>query len=673
LIEELSESSRASCFDKDLQIQRNPTELTIVMHNNRISLAEVIKFCPRRLDDNRLVLFLLFQITDAVLQLHQAGLPHFGLTLGNVFVDHTHSCVLGVPDFTSLHQSGFYSKTVKKKMQQSQKYSENSNCPELANMTLKWVLRQCSNYDYLMYLNQLAGRTKGDPINSAILPWVTDFTQPHAGLRDLTKSKYHLTKGEAQLDANYQAFVHEHSRVTNALHGIKPMGLPINRTLNYEDHVNELMKDLVNVSPDRITVDEELRARQCTKKAHLVGRGVAGRFPDTFQPHHLLDVMPNLAYYTYMARRTPKEVLTRYVRPVYQPNEFPPNMARLYELTPEECIPEFFTDPSVFTSIHADMPDLSLPGWCDTPEQFVAYHLSVLESDAVSSMLHNWIDLTFGYKLIGEAAIQAKNVHLELAGTPHILRRTGITCLFRTPHPSRWVPSLCSGRYFGPCFPELGSRLSASVQPTPVTTEEANCTRTVHNSSHSSKPNNPDRDPSKQKVSLEIESSNSSVSLNLPSDYDPLALIRTYDGLCRFLATETRHPDGFDLPPMPVLTPDCVHLSELFAHDVESIACLVVELFTHSVINYTEADRWTHAYRVSHAYRTFQLHRDLVPRCLHRGLDYILNCDSNSVKAVSAFRPSAEHLLHLLFEFPPYFYDLRDSALWVRDQFHIFD
>lgn len=101
----------------------------------------------------------------------------------------------------------------------------------------------------------------------------------------------------------------------------------------------------------------------------------------------------------WQARRTPKEILTRFVRPIYQPNEFPPNVARLYQLTPEECIPEFFTDPSVFTSIHADMADLGLPDWCATPEQFISYHLEVLESDPVSSMLHHWIDLTFGYKV----------------------------------------------------------------------------------------------------------------------------------------------------------------------------------------------------------------------------------------------------------------------------------
>lgn len=90
-----------------------------------------------------------------------------------------------------------------------------------------------------MYLNQLAGRTKGDPANSAILPWVTDFTSPHSGLRDLTKSKYHLNKGEAQLDANYQAFVQEHSLASEAHYCRNPMSRPIGQLPEYEDEIRE--------------------------------------------------------------------------------------------------------------------------------------------------------------------------------------------------------------------------------------------------------------------------------------------------------------------------------------------------------------------------------------------------------------------------------------------------
>lgn len=134
------------------------------------------------------------------------------------------------------------------------------------------------------------------------------------------------------------------------------------------------------------------------------------------------------------------ENLQRYVRPVYRPEEFPTSLQRLYATTPEECIPEFFTDPTIFTSIHPDMPDLQLPEWFSgSASDFLRYHRSILESDAVSANLHHWIDLTFGFKLLGEAAVSAKNVHLELV-SPNPPSNSRVTCLFSLPHPRRATP-----------------------------------------------------------------------------------------------------------------------------------------------------------------------------------------------------------------------------------------
>merc|ERR1712091_823631 len=77
-----------------------------------------------------------------------------------------------------------------------------------------------SNYDYLLLLNELAGRRAGDISFLPTLPWVIDMTTPPeegasdcaaaqgadagmGGWRDLTKSKWRLSKGDGQLDFTY--------------------------------------------------------------------------------------------------------------------------------------------------------------------------------------------------------------------------------------------------------------------------------------------------------------------------------------------------------------------------------------------------------------------------------------------------------------------------------------
>jgi WD repeat-containing protein 81 len=156
-------------------------------------------------------------------------------------------------------------------------------------------------------------------------------------------------------------------------------------------------------------------------------------------PHHVSDeCLSELAVCSYKARRLSKTILRSAVRSVYEPNEYPSSMQRLYQWTPDECIPDFYSDPWIFASLHSEMSDLALPSWVTSSEEFICLHRDALESERVSQQLHHWIDITFGYKLSGEASIEAKNVMLP-PNDPSRPKSIGRRQLFTKPHPKRFI------------------------------------------------------------------------------------------------------------------------------------------------------------------------------------------------------------------------------------------
>ncbi|MEQ2285474.1 WD repeat- and FYVE domain-containing protein 4 [Ameca splendens] len=85
-----------------------------------------------------------------------------------------------------------------------------------------------------------------------------------------------------------------------------------------------------------------------------------------------------------------------------------------------ELIPEFFYLPDfLLNSNHIQLGcmedgtalgDVELPPWAKgDPQEFIRIHREALESDYVSSCLHLWIDLIFGYRQQGSAAVESVN------------------------------------------------------------------------------------------------------------------------------------------------------------------------------------------------------------------------------------------------------------------------
>lgn len=73
---------------------------------------------------------------------------------------------------------------------------------DLPSFTSLWARGELSNFDYLMIINNAAGRTMNDNCLHPIMPWVTDFTSPD-NIRDFRYSKFRMQKGDNQLDFTY--------------------------------------------------------------------------------------------------------------------------------------------------------------------------------------------------------------------------------------------------------------------------------------------------------------------------------------------------------------------------------------------------------------------------------------------------------------------------------------
>ena len=246
--------------------------------------------------------------------------------------------------------------------------------------TKKWQKGELSNFHYLMLVNTLAGRTYNDLTQYPVFPWViSDYTSEELDLSD-PKSFRNLSKPmgcqkperEAEIRDRYKTFAEMSDENTPAFH--------------YGTHYSSAM-----------IVTSYLIRLQPFVKSYLLVQG--GSF----------DLADRLFFSIEGAWRSASGM----------------NMSDVRELTPEFFyLPEFLVNLNGFDfgkrqNSTKSVSTVELPPWAKgDPKIFIAKNREALESPYVSKNLHHWIDLVFGFKQKGDAAIEAVNVfhHLSYQG-----------------------------------------------------------------------------------------------------------------------------------------------------------------------------------------------------------------------------------------------------------------
>ncbi|KAL2770165.1 neurobeachin isoform 3 [Daubentonia madagascariensis] len=268
-----------------------------------------------------------------------------------------------------------------------------------SNMTQRWQRREISNFEYLMFLNTIAGRTYNDLNQYPVFPWVLtnyeseelDLTLP-GNFRDLSKPIGALNPKRAVFYAErYETWEDDQSP-------------PYHYNTHYSTATSTLSW-LVRIEPFTTFF---LNAND-------------GKFD------HPDRTFSSVARSWRTSQRDTSDV--------------------------KELIPEFYYLPEMFVNsngynlgVREDevvVNDVDLPPWAKKPEDFVRINRMALESEFVSCQLHQWIDLIFGYKQRGPEAVRALNVfhYLTYEGsvnldsiTDPVLREIPEAYFIRDPH-----------------------------------------------------------------------------------------------------------------------------------------------------------------------------------------------------------------------------------------------
>ncbi|KAG9440194.1 hypothetical protein H6P81_020359 [Aristolochia fimbriata] len=304
-----------------------------------------------------------------------------------------------------------------------------------------WRRRDISNFEYLMILNTLGGRSYNDLTQYPIFPWV---------LADYSSENLDFNKSSTFRDLS------------------KPIGaLDSKRFEVFEDRFRNFC------DPD---------IPSFYYGSHYSSMGIV--------LYYLLRLEPFTALHRSLqgGKFDHADRLFQSVESTYR--NCLSNTSDVKELIPEFFyMPEFLVNSNSYhLGVKQDgdpLGDVTLPPWAKgSPEEFIHKNREALESEFVSSNLHHWIDLIFGYKQRGKPAVEAANVfyYLTYEGAVDLdtmvddLQRAAIEDqianfgqtpiqIFRKKHPRRGPPiPIAHPLYFAPASITLTSTISNSVQ-----------------------------------------------------------------------------------------------------------------------------------------------------------------------------------------------------------------
>lgn len=285
-------------------------------------------------------------------------------------------------------------------------------------ITSAWCSGKISNFDYLIYLNFLSGRTFGDFTQYLIFPWVcSNFLTNHPDVRDFQYPFFAQKKQQRQACANYYKITSEVDKY--------PHDYP-----NYVSNVGTALYFLVRLEP--FTTEEiefqggELDGADRTFQSfaitadimlHPGSKSTCELIPEAYYLPEFLENINGIVFPT--SPNTQHDIGNVHL-PDWNKNSMLNQNLNLTELNSSPLYRSHSTSKAASSniSIHpksSSKPDLDISlksKFFDdmTPVQFIRKMRKILESKQVSEAIHEWIDLIWGIRRTGDLAHERLNL-----------------------------------------------------------------------------------------------------------------------------------------------------------------------------------------------------------------------------------------------------------------------